>query len=88
MEVPSGCVYFTILDATSGYHRIPVAEEDITKTAFLTRFGLFEYVRMPFGLSNAPAAFQRVMDELFSEGKGKFLRVYLDDIIIFSKSKD
>ena len=82
MNALSESSYFTILNATSGYHQIPVADEDILKTAFLTRSGLFEYVRMFFGLFNVSAALRRLMDELFSEEKGKFLRVYLDDIII------
>lgn len=79
---------FSTLDATSGYHQIPLAEEDIPKTAFQTRSGLYEYVRMPFGLTNAPAAFQRTMDSIFKEERNKFLQVYLDDIIIFSPTRE
>ena len=78
---------FTTLDATSGYHQIPVSPKDICKTAFQTRSGLYEYTRMPFGLSNAPAAFQRTVDSIFREERGKFGHAYLDDIIIFSKNR-
>lgn len=78
---------FSTLDATSGYYQIPIAEDSIEKTAFQTRSGLYEFTRMPFGLSNAPAAFQRTMDEIFREERGKFVQIYLDDIIIYSKSK-
>ena len=79
---------FTTLDAISGYHQIPIREEDKPKTAFLTKSGLYEYNRLPFGLKNGPAAFQRAMDEMFREYIGKFLHVYLDDIIVFSESME
>lgn len=88
LDTLSGACIYTTLDATSGYYQIPVAEEDIPKTAFQTRSGLYEFTRMPFGLSNALPVFQRTMDEVFAEEKGKFLQVYLDDIIIFSKSRE
>ncbi|KAI5151537.1 hypothetical protein ENBRE01_2203 [Enteropsectra breve] len=88
LDTLSGASVYTNLDATSGYHQIPVAKDDINKTAFQTRSGLYEYTRMPFGLSNAPAAFQRAMDELFKEEKGKFVQIYLDDIIVYSKTKE
>ncbi|KAI4292759.1 hypothetical protein PAPHI01_2033 [Pancytospora philotis] len=88
LDTLSGACIFSTLDATSGYHQIPISEGSISKTAFQTRSGLYEYTRMPFGLSNAPAAFQRAMNELFADEKEKFLQVYLDDIIIYSKSRE
>lgn len=88
LDTLAGARVYSTLDATSGYYQIPVHTDDIPKTAFQTRSGLYEYVRMPFGLSNAPAAFQRAMDDIFAEERGKFLQVYLDDIIIYSKSRE
>ncbi|KAI5155156.1 hypothetical protein ENBRE01_3496, partial [Enteropsectra breve] len=83
-----GARIFSTLDATSGYHQIAINPEDIPKTAFQTSTGLYEYVRMPFGLANAPAMFQRTMDYIFKEEKGKFVHIYLDDIIVFSSTKE
>lgn len=82
----SGATIFTKLDAESGYHQIDMDERSIEKTAFTTKEGIFEFTKMPFGLVNGPATFQRAMDELLSEFIGKFVVVYLDDIIIFRKS--
>ena len=79
---------FSTLDATSGYHQIPVAPKDIPKTAFQTRSGLYEFVRMPFGLVNAPATFQRIMDEVLENERNKFVQVYLDDIIVYSRTRE
>ena len=70
------------LDLAKGFHQIPVAEADIDKTAFVTPFGKFTYTRMPFGLKNAPAVFQRVMDEML--GHLECCSPYIDDIIVFS----
>lgn len=81
-------MYFTTLDLAKGFHQIEVAEEDIKKTAFSTDSGHYEFVRMPFGLKNAPATFQRLMNSVLKEFIGKTCYVYLDDIIIFSTSKE
>ncbi|KRH93508.1 pol polyprotein [Pseudoloma neurophilia] len=80
--------FFSTLDATSGYYQIPIAEEDKEKTAFSWKGNLYEFNRMPFGLCNAPATFQRIMDKVLREEIGDCVMVYLDDIIIFSKTED
>lgn len=80
------CQYFTTLDLASGFHQIEVHPDDIQKTAFSVEHGLYEYLRMPFGLKNAPATFQRVMDHVLRDLIGKCCLVYMDDIIIFSVS--
>jgi hypothetical protein len=77
---------FSILDATSGYYQIKMAPEDQEKTAFRWRGGFYEYTRMPFGLCNAPATFQRCMDTILKDMAWKFVITYLDDIIIYSDS--
>lgn len=80
------CQYFTTLDLASGFHQIEVHPDDVQKTAFSVDHGLYEFVRMPFGLKNAPATFQRVMDHVLKDLIGKCCLVYMDDIIIFSAS--
>lgn len=80
--------YFSTLDATSGYYQIAMQEEDRSKTAFAWKNGLYEFTRMPFGLCNAPATFQRTIDKIFKEENGIFVLAYLDDIIVFSNSEE
>lgn len=80
------CQYFSTLDLASGFHQIEVDQKDIQKTAFNVEGGHYEFVRMPFGLKNAPATFQRVMDNILREHIGVRCLVYMDDIIIFSTS--
>jgi transposase InsO family protein len=79
-------VLFTTLDCNSGYWQIPVTDEDKDKTAFVTHCGVHRFTRMPFGLCNAPATFQRALDMLLAKVKWKFALVYLDDVIIYSRS--
>lgn len=76
--------YFTTLDLASGYHQIPMAENDRQKTAFSTPTGHFEFNRMPFGLKNAPATFQRLMNTVLTGLQEIECLVYLDDIVIYS----
>ncbi|EXX64785.1 gag-pol fusion protein [Rhizophagus irregularis DAOM 197198w] len=78
--------WFTTLDLASGYWQIKVRAEDQEKTAFITKFGTYEFKVMPFGLCNAPATFQRTMDKVLHKIKEKFVLVYLDDVIIYSKT--
>lgn len=84
----SGAAIFSTLDATSGYHQFKLQEEDKKKTAFRFNGGFYEYNRMPFGLCNTPSKFQRAMDGLFAKEYRKYVIPYLDDVIIFSKSKE
>lgn len=78
--------YFSTVDLVSGFHQIQLLEEDTEKTAFSVNSGKYEFTRMPFGLKNAPATFQRVMDCILRDLIGVCCFVYMDDIIIFSGS--
>lgn len=78
--------YFSVLDLASGFHQIEVDPKDISKTAFNVDHGKYEFVRMPFGLKNAPATFQRLMDSVLRKHLGVRCFVYMDDIIIYSSS--
>lgn len=80
------CQYFSTLDLASGYYQIEMASEDIPKTAFNVENGHYEYVRLPMGLKNAPATFQRVMDNTLKGLQNDICLVYMDDIVIFSVS--
>jgi hypothetical protein len=78
--------WFTTLDLASGYWQIKVKKEDQEKTVFITKFGTYEFKVMPFGLCNAPATFQRTIDKVLQGIKDKFVLVYLNNVIIFSKT--
>jgi hypothetical protein len=78
---------FSKIDLHSGYHQIKIHEEDIPKIAFSTQYGLYEYLVMSFGLTNAPTHFMYLMNSIFMEELDKFVMVFIDDILVFSKSK-
>lgn len=80
--------YFSKIDLNSGFNQIPIAPEDVEKTAFRTRFAHYEYLVMPFGLTNAPATFMNMMTNVFKKLMFKCVVVFLDDILIYSNSKE
>ena len=81
-----GAKYFSKIDLKSGYHQFRIKIEDTRKATFKTRHGLYEWLVMPFGLTNALATFMRMMNEFFREHLDHLIIIYVDDILIFSKS--
>jgi hypothetical protein len=84
----AGAQVFSKIDLCSGCHQIKICAEDISKTAFMTRYGLYEYLVMSFGLTNAPAHFMYLMNSVFMPELDKFIMVFIDNILIYSRSME
>ena len=83
-----GATVFSSIDLQSAYNQVRLKPEDVPKTAFTTPFGLFEFKVLCFGLTNALGTFQNIMNDVLKDVIGKFVLVYLDDIVIFSRSEE
>ena len=78
--------YFTKVDLHTSYHHIRVSEEDVSKTTFRTHYGHYEFQVLPFGLTDALATFQQLMNDRFNDQLGDFVVVFLDDIMVYSNT--
>jgi hypothetical protein len=83
-----GACVFSKIDIRSGYHQLKIRECDILKTAFILRYGLYDYTVMSFRLTNAPAYFMYLMNKVFMEYLDKFVVVFIDDILVYSRSEE
>jgi hypothetical protein len=86
-QLKGACVFLKI-DLRSGYHQLKIRASDIPKIAFLTRYGLYKYTIMSFGLTNEPAYFMYLMNKVFMQYLDKFVVVLIDDIMIFSQNEE
>jgi len=86
LDTVAGATLFSTFDLTSGFHQIPVKVEDIPKTAFVSKYGLFEYVTVPFGVCNGPPTCQRLMELILSGLQWQICLIYLDDVIVFGST--
>jgi hypothetical protein len=83
-----GAKIFSKINLNSSYHQLRIREEDIKKTTFSTRYGHYEYIVMSFGLTNAPTAFMEAMNGILHEYLDDFIVLFLEDILIYSKSEE
>jgi hypothetical protein len=87
-DQPNGACVFSKIELRYGYHQLKIRASDIPKTSFITQYGLYEYMVMLFGLTNAPSYFMYLMNKVFMEYLDKFMVVFIEDILIFSKNEE